>query len=367
MRIGVLGGGQLGRMIALAGIPRGHTFRFLDPNPEACAGEVGELVAGPFEPGDHLDRFAAGLDVVTYEFENVPTVLVELLLARGLDVRPGVDSLKFAQDRLLERGLFADLGIETPRFKQIDSVKDLAAGIAEIGSDAILKTRRDGYDGKGQVRISADTDPASAYAEIKDAPAILDERVSFDRELSIVASRGIDGTIAFYPLAQNRHHKGILRTTIAPAPDVSMDVKRSAEDAAAALLERLNHVGTIALEFFDVGGKLLANEFAPRVHNTGHWTIEGAYPSQFENHVRCVAGEKPVMSRVHGAFAMVNIVGEHPKPGAFDTIPDAALHLYGKTERAGRKLGHVTVHGMTASRLEDLMERVEAQSPIVLG
>jgi len=375
--IGVLGGGQLGRMLATAGAHKGHRFRFLDSDPHACAQHEGELIVGPFDPGAHLDRFADGLDAVTYEFERVPAAVVEHLQRRGLTVRPGPESLRVAQDRLAERTVLRELGIDTPRFASVESAGDLRTALerVETGGGAILKARLSGYDGKGQATLEPTArggdadhlrDARSAFHALGGAPAILDERVAFDRELSIVAARSVSGSVVFFPLSENRHERGILRTTVAPAPGVSSEVVRTARDAAAALMERLDHVGVLALEFFQTGRRLLANEFAPRVHNSGHWSIEGASPSQFEAHLACVLGETPPAPRVDRAWAMVNVIGVPPDHGAFDDVPGASVHLYGKTSRPGRKLGHVTAPADTPQGARELATRLESVAPFVL-
>lgn len=376
--IGVLGGGQLGRMLARAGARDGHRFRFLDADPGACAQHEGELIVGPFEPGPQLDRFADGLDAVTYEFERVPAAVVEHLHRRGLIVRPGPASLRAAQDRLAERSLLRELGVDTPRFASVEAEDNLPRALLEVdaaGRGAILKARVSGYDGKGQAVLEpdrAETDraardrAAAAFRELGGSPAILDERAPFDRELSIVAARAATGSIVSFPLAENRHERGILRTTVAPAPEVPPELERTAREAGAALLERLDHIGVLALEFFQVGGRLLANEFAPRVHNSGHWTIEGATPSQFEAHLACVLGREPPPPTTDRAWAMANIIGADPEPGAFDGVPGASVHLYGKSPRPGRKLGHVTAPADSPRRARELASRLASAAPFVL-
>ncbi len=315
MIVGVIGGGQLGRMLGLAGIPLGLSFRFLDPSPEAPAAEVGELLVGEYDDPELLDRLADGAAAVTYEFENVPVAS-----ARRVGAVPASVALEASQDRLVEKQLFRRLGIPTPRID--DEVETFPA---------ILKTRRLGYDGKGQrlVETWQGSDPGH----------VLEERVPFDRELSLLAVRGADGDTRFYPLVENVHEGGILRTSRAPAADAP---QAEAEAYAVELLDELGYVGVLALELFDVGGRLLANEFAPRVHNTGHWTIEGAATSQFENHLRAVLG-LPLGSTESRPSFLVNLIGTVPSPEDVLRIPGAHLHLYGKEAREGRKLGHVTL------------------------
>jgi 5-(carboxyamino)imidazole ribonucleotide synthase len=313
--VGVVGGGQLGRMLALAGIPLGLSFRFLDPAADAPAGEVGELLVGAYDDPALLDRLADGAAVVTYEFENVP---VEA--ARRVGAVPGARALEAAQDRLVEKQLFRRLGIPTARID--DEVETFPA---------ILKTRRLGYDGKGQRLV--ETRPGS------DPGQVLEERVPFDRELSLLAVRGRDGDTRFYPLVENVHGDGILRSSRVPAADAP---QAQAEEYGTRLLDELGYVGVLALELFDVGGELLANELAPRVHNTGHWTIEGAVTSQFENHLRAILG-LPLGSTASRPSLLLNLIGDTPEPEQVLAVPGAHLHLYGKEPRPGRKLGHVTL------------------------
>ena len=315
MTVGVIGGGQLGRMLALAGIPLGLSFRFLDPSPDAPAGEVGELLVGAYDDPALLDRLAGGAAAVTYEFENVP-----VQAARRVGAVPSATALEHAQDRLVEKRLFRRLGIPTARID--DEVETYPA---------LLKSRALGYDGKGQRLV--ETWPGTVPGHV------LEERVPFDRELSLLAVRGTDGDTRFWPLVENVHEGGILRTSRAPAAGAP---QAEAEEYGRRLLDELGYVGVLALELFDVGGRLLANEFAPRVHNTGHWTIEGAETSQFENHLRAVLGV-PLGPTASRPSAMVNLIGSVPPLDELLRIPGAHVHLYGKEPRAGRKLGHVTL------------------------
>jgi 5-(carboxyamino)imidazole ribonucleotide synthase len=312
-----IGGGQLGRMLGLAGLPLGLRFRFLDPAPGACAGAVGELVVAEYGDPAGLERLAEGADVVTYEFENVP---VEA--AARVGAVPGVAALEHGQDRLREKELFRSLGIGTARF----------GGLDETGLPALVKTRRLGYDGKGQRRVEAVEPLADGE--------LAEEHVAFDRELSIVGVRGRDGETRFWPVAENVHREGILRVTRAPAPDAPQD---EAEAICTALLDALGYVGVLAVELFDVGGTLLANEFAPRVHNTGHWTIDGAATSQFENLLRAILGLPLGSTAARVSCVMVNLIGAVPALGDVVALPGARVHLYGKEPRAGRKVGHVTL------------------------
>ena len=343
MRIGVLGGGQLGRMLALAGIPLGHEFVFVEPGGEAVRG-VGELIRASADDRAALDQLTNTVDVVTYEFENVPVSAARTVAAR-LPVFPPPEALAVSQDRIVEKTFFRELGIPTPRFVPVESRADLDKAIATLGFPAVLKTRRFGYDGKGQRVLRVPADIGTGWAALAGAPLILEAFVPFTRELSIVAVRAPDGSEAFYPLVENHHRDGILRSTFAPAPGLTPTLQALAETHVRSVFERLRYVGVLAIELFQVGDDLLANEVAPRVHNSGHWTIDGAATSQFENHVRAIVGWSLGPTTVRGAVAMVNLIGRAPDPAAVVAIPHARLHLYGKTPKPGRKVGHVTIVG----------------------
>jgi 5-(carboxyamino)imidazole ribonucleotide synthase len=314
--VACLGGGQLGRMLALAGLPLGLGFRFLDPASDACAGEVGELLVGSFDDDALLDRLADGAAVVTYEFENVPVAA-----ARRVGAIPAVRALEEGQDRLREKQLFRRLGIPTARF----------GGLGETGLPAVVKGRRLGYDGKGQRLVES--------AETLGDGEVAEQLVAFSRELSLVAVRGRGGEVAFYPLAENVHREGILRVSRAPAVCATEGL---AQDYARRLMEELDYVGVLALELFEVDGVLLANEFAPRVHNTGHWTIDGATTSQFENHLRAILGLPLGATEALGRAAMINLVGAVPPLERLLALPGVHVHLYGKDGKPGRKIGHLT-------------------------
>src|SRR6476646_11691650 len=272
-------------MMALAGHPLGITCTVLDPAADACAGAVVELIVGAYDSADGLDRLAQASDVVTFEFESVPAASAERL-AGHVAVLPPPGALEVAQDRLAEKRLFAELGSETAPSRAIGSQAELDAGALP----GVRKTRRRGYDGKGQRVMREAGDSEGAFAALGEVPLILEGLVEFDRELSIVAARAADGDVACYPLVENHHREGILRITHAPAPETTAALQELAEHYALLVLERLEYVGVLALELFQVGNRLLANEMAPRVHNSGHWTIEGAETSQFENHLRAVCG-----------------------------------------------------------------------------
>ena len=350
--VGILGGGQLGRMLALAGLPLGLRFRFLDPNPAAPAAAAGELIVGGFDDVAALDRFADGLDVATYEFENVPVESARRLASR-VRVVPPPTALEAAQDRLIEKTFFEEAGLPTAPFMDVPDEAALAHAAARIGFPAVLKTRRLGYDGKGQAVVRDRAALETAWRAMAPQPMILERFIPFERELSIVAVRGAGGSCAFYPLAENVHAGGILRESRAPAPALTDDVQEHAETRARAVMERLDYTGVLAIEFFQHHGLLLANEFAPRVHNTGHWTIDGAFTSQFENHLRAILGLPlgPVTARCHAV--MLNLIGSAPAAEAIlRAAPGARVHLYDKAPRPGRKIGHVTLLGAGAAEAD---------------
>jgi 5-(carboxyamino)imidazole ribonucleotide synthase len=371
--IGILGGGQLGYMLALAGYPLGLHFRFLDPSPEAPVGRIATRITAEFTDRKALKKFAAGLELVTYEFENVP-VETARFLAGQVPVLPPPAALEAAQDRLNEKHLFQKLGIATTEFAAVAGRDALDDAVRQIGLPAILKTCRMGYDGKGQWILRSAEDVSKAKSELsglsvasgksknnKDAEQaafVLERLIPFTRELSVLAVRGRTGETAVYPLVENHHRGGILRLSLAPAPQLSRAVQEAAEDAARRVFDALQYVGVLAIEFFEHEGRLLANEMAPRVHNSGHWTIEGAVTSQFENHLRAVTGMPLGSTSALGCSAMLNLIGDVPDSAEVLAVRDAHLHLYGKTARAGRKLGHVTLRAgspeQLASRLAEL-------------
>ncbi|HVF90584.1 MAG TPA: 5-(carboxyamino)imidazole ribonucleotide synthase [Blastocatellia bacterium] len=342
MIVGLLGGGQLGRMLALAGYPLGFDFRVLDHSSDAPAGRLAELVVADFDDREALARFASGLDVVTYEFENVPVETVRFL-SESVEVYPPPEALEAAQDRLTEKRFFQKLGIPTPPFAPVDTRDDLDFALHRIGFPAILKTRRFGYDGKGQFVLRAEEDARRAWQALAGRALLLEGFVRFDREISILASRSRQGETAFYSPVENHHEKGMLRLSLAPAPNLTPSLKEQGEDYALRVLNALKYVGVLAVEFFELEGQLYANEMAPRVHNSGHWTIEGAEISQFENHLRAIAGLPLGRAETLGYSAMVNLIGELPDLASLASIPGAHIHLYGKAPRPDRKLGHVTL------------------------
>lgn len=355
MTIGILGGGQLGYMLALAGYPLGLHFRFLDPSPEAPVGRIAHRVTSEYVDESALEKFAHGLEVVTYEFENVP-VEAARFLAERVPVYPPAEALEDAQDRLREKTLFRRLGIPTTDFAAVSNREEFDRAVKEIGIPSILKTTRLGYDGKGQSLLRTKEDVESVRRELPAVPLILEKFVPFTRELSILGVRSVNGETAFYPLIENHHRDGILRLSLAPAPDLSPALQRGAEEAARSVLETLNYAGVLCIEFFEVGGKLLANEMAPRVHNSGHWSIEGSVTSQFENHLRGILGLPLGSTAAIGHSAMFNLIGELPEPASVLKVPNAHLHLYGKVARAGRKLGHVTTRAETFEKLQQRLK-----------
>jgi 5-(carboxyamino)imidazole ribonucleotide synthase len=357
MNVGVLGGGQLGRMLALAGYPLGLRFRFLDPAPESPVEELADLVVGRFDDLEVLGRFPAGLDVVTYEFENVP-VEAARHLAHALPVFPPVRALEVSQDRLAEKTLFASLGLTPAPFAPVDSRADLDAAVETIGLPAVLKTRRLGYDGKGQQVLARAADVEPAWRRLGGVPLLLEGFVAFDREVSQLGVRGRDGAVALYPLVENHHRDGVLRRSIAPAPDTSPAVRQQAGDAVRRVMAELDYVGVLAVEFFQKGEALVANEMAPRVHNSGHWSIEGARTSQFENHVRAVVGWPLGPAEAVAHSGMINLLGRLPEPAAVLAVPGAHLHVYGKKPRPGRKVGHITLWAETAEQVREGIGRL---------
>lgn len=362
----VLGGGQLARMLALAGAPLGLRTRVLDPSPASVAGHVAELIVAPYDDEDALRRLADGADVCTFEFENVPVAATEWLTEHA-NVRPHPRALAVGQDRLAEKKLFRQLGIGVADFRAAATRAELHAAVTAVGAPCVVKTRRLGYDGRGQVRLqpgdglSAAVD--AAWADLTqgyDQGLIVEAMVPFDRELSVIAVRNTRGEIACYPLTENEHAGGILRRSRAPAPNLTADVQTNAADFATTLLSELDYVGVLAVELFDVGGTLLANEMAPRVHNSGHWTIEGSLCSQFENHLRAVHG-MPLGSTAMqegGHATMINLIGELPAREHVLSLPGAHLHDYGKSPRKNRKLGHVTVVGQQRDDVDAVAARV---------
>jgi len=351
MRIGILGAGQLGRMLALDGYPLGQRFTLYDPSGNPSAG-VGDVI--PDREGFRLKEFLDSVDCVTYEFEHLPFPMVEKI-GKHKPVYPPAGALRVCQNRALEKELFRSLGIPTATFRVVNSAQELEDAARELGCPVVAKSVTEGYDGKGQSVLKAPEDAASAWADIAHRQLIVEAFVPFRRELSIIAVRGIDGETAFYPMAENVHKDGILRYSIAPAPEIDSDNQTRAEDMIRLLLNELEYVGTLALELFETEDALLANEMAPRVHNSGHWTQEGAVTSQFENHIRAISGLPLGDTAALNPTCMINLIGKTGDIKKILKLPYTHLHLYDKNERAGRKLGHINI---CADSYEELNWRV---------
>ena len=339
MKIGIVGAGQLGRMMALAGYPLGFDFLFLDKDAGTPGGQVAPLLAGALDDRGLLGQLMQRCEVVTFDWENIPVASLENLPGSAR-ISPPLRALAAAQDRLTEKRSFELLGIPTTRYAAVDSRETLALAVQTIGLPGVLKTRRLGYDGKGQFVLRKPADLDRAWEALGKAPLLYENLVPFDAEVSVIAVRGQDGAVGFYPLNLNVHREGILRLTRAPYGNVALT--RQAQRAARRLLEHFQYVGVLTIEFFVKRGKLIANEMAPRVHNSGHWTIEGAETSQFENHVRAVAGLPLGPTRPRGHAVMLNLIGRMPEARRALVLPGVHLHAYGKTPRPGRKLGHLT-------------------------
>ena len=364
--MGVLGGGQLGRMLALAGYQLGVEFRFFDPSSGAPVGQIGELIAADYGDRAALEQFLKGVDVVTYEFESIPLSTVEFVAER-VKVFPPVEALEIAQDRLLEKKLFEHLGIPTPPFAPVESLEDLRKAASRIGLPIVLKTRKMGYDGKGQAVIRDDSALESAWKRLGGVPLLVEKYVSFEHELSVIGVRDPNGREVFYPPVENVHGDGILRRSTVPAPHVTPETGALAIEYSRRLLDKLEYVGVLALELFSVDGTLLANEMAPRVHNSGHWTIEGAETSQFENHLRAVLSLPLGATSLRGASVMLNIIGHIPSREKILAVEGAHLHLYGKAPTEKRKVGHVTLVGRSLADLERPAAVLEALVAQVAG
>lgn len=356
MKIGILGAGQLARMIALAGYPLGLQFIFLDPAVDACANPLGEHLRGDYNDRRLLAELAERADVVTYEFENVPAEVAEFLSAQTR-VYPPAKALAVAQDRLLEKNFFQELGIPTPAYAPVHSLLELRQAIDTIGYPAILKSRTQGYDGKGQSVLRSADDLAPAWQSLDGVAAIVEAFVPFKREVSIIGVRNPSGEKIFYPLSENYHRGGIIRTAECKADD---PMQHQAQAYADKLMAELDYVGVLALELFDVDGALIANEFAPRVHNSGHWSIEGSQTSQFENHLRAILNWPLGSTAPVGRAAMVNFIGGLPPTEEVLTIANAHLHLYGKEPRKGRKIGHATALSDESEQFQTTLDKLLA-------
>lgn len=337
--IGVIGAGQLGQMLALAGISLGLRFTFLDPSAQAPAGRLGRHIQAEYDDELALEQLAVECDVITLEFENVPVSAVASV-ERHNQIHPGERPLSVAQDRVHEKQYFESLGIPVAQHHAIDSYEELLSAVADLGYPCILKTRRLGYDGKGQAVIRSSGDLESAWEAIRGNPSILEQMIPFTREVSIISVRSTRGEVAFYPVSENQHRSGILHRTEIHTDDPA---QAKAEEYARHVLEGLDYVGVLAIEFFEHEGRLIANEMAPRVHNSGHWSQNGAVTSQFENHLRAVLGWPLGSTACTGYGIMLNLVGNMVPRAPILALPGVHLHDYGKEPRAGRKLGHINI------------------------
>lgn len=357
MVIGIIGGGQLAKMLILAGYPMGQEFIVLDPSSEAAGGRVAPQITGEYDDEIKLLELAEKVDLVTFDFENVPAAAIKKL-QQSVPVYPPVKALSVAQDRLLEKNLFKKLNIATPTFADIPNIQSLYTAVQMLGLPAILKTRRMGYDGKGQFLLRNLNEIEAAWKTIAGQAAILETFIPFDFEVSLLSVRNRSGETAFYPLVHNTHKNGILNISIAPFHDI--DLQRQAETQVIALLQELNYVGVLAVEFFVKNKQLIANEMAPRVHNSGHWTIEGAGVSQFENHLRAIMDLPLGTTDVQGYAAMINFISRIPPAEDILKIPGCHFHSYGKTPRPGRKLGHATLRAADKDVLNQKIQMIQA-------
>lgn len=340
--IGILGGGQLGRMLSVAASRLGFRTHIFDPSVQPPAGDVAHMVTtAPYEHNDALYAFATTVDAVTYEFENIPTLTLDAL-EDHVPIRPGREALRVSQDRLVEKDFLTGLGLKTAPFADVPDIDALTAALADIGTPAILKTRRFGYDGKGQARIMDATGAEAALAEMNGAPAILEGFVDFSHEVSVIAARGLDGAVACFDPGENVHKDGILHTTTVPAR-LSASQRTDAVLLAANILNALDYVGVLGVELFVTPRGLIVNEIAPRVHNSGHWTQNGCVVDQFEQHIRAIAGWPLGDGQRHSDVVMENLIGDDvDRVPALAAEAGTAVHLYGKAEaRPGRKMGHV--------------------------
>jgi 5-(carboxyamino)imidazole ribonucleotide synthase len=358
MTVGIVGAGQLGRMLALAGYPLGLDFLFLDPTSEAPAGQVAPQICGEFTNAKLLSRLAKNTEVLTFDWENISVDALRKL-PKSTRICPPINALAAAQDRVEEKELFERLRIPTTRWAAVDSHAQLTRAVANIGLPGVLKTRRLGYDGKGQFVLRKPADVQAAWDALGKAPLLYEELVPFDYEVSVIGARSTRGEVVIYPLNGNVHSEGILRLTRAPYGTPALQ-----RLAARHLRRALNHFrysGILTIEFFVRRGRLIANEMAPRVHNSGHWTIEGAETSQFENHLRAILGLPLGATRARGHCAMINLIGLMPERTAILREDGVHLHDYGKSPRPGRKLGHLTLMDRSAPARDRRARRLLAR------
>lgn len=360
MKIGIIGGGQLAQMLAQAGEKHNMQFAFLAPEEHACAADYGRHLQYPYDSQEAKDILNEWADVITYEFESIPVSLIKAFEAKK-SVHPSSLALEITSDRLKEKTILNNLGIDTAIYSTVDSLEDLQRAITKTGLPAILKTRRDGYDGKGQVVIRNEEQLEEAIDKVKGVPCILESMVNFDREISIIAARNVKGDITVYPLAQNDHREGILRLSQSLIHDPMQD---KAAELIKKVMDEINYVGVMAIELFDVQGTLIANEFSPRVHNSGHWSMDGASISQFENHLLAITNQTLAPVQLIANTAMVNLIGEMPDIEEIKKIPNTTIYDYGKEPRKGRKLGHINITAQGLSH-QQFMENVRQVLAIV--
>lgn len=361
MKIGIIGGGQLAQMLALAAYPLGIEVQCYESKMDCPASRVAQVILGEFTDFEALLNFASQVDVLTYEFENIPLTSLEYIhnQKQDLPIYPNIKALQIAQDRWNEKQFFEKLGIPTTQYMAVDSFMALQFAIEKIELPVVFKTRTLGYDGKGQCIIRTKPDIEKAWQMLEaNQSFIVENLVDFECEVSSIAVRSIDGSIVFYPLTENRHENGILRLSELSAAGTR--IERLAQEYMEKILEELNYVGVLAVEFFQKHGQLFANEMAPRVHNSGHWTIEGAHISQFENHIRAISGLPLGSTATKGKTAMVNFIGNIPNATEILKIPEVHYHHYGKQPQPGRKLGHATLclqdEALYAERLKQLIQ-----------
>lgn len=355
MKVGILGAGQLARMLALAGIPRGIEFVFYDPNPESCAAQLGDFICAEYEDGKELNHFASQVDVVSIESENIPVETLEYL-EEYVSVHPSSDAVSTSQDRLLEKNLFTQLKIPTPEFYAIDSAEQLEQVAQQHGDTFVIKTRRFGYDGKGQAILTKPEQANKIWHDLGAHSLIAEQFMNFTREVSLISVRSQQGDVRYYPLVQNLHQNGILVKSQTRLNDALQSL---AESHAEKILSELNYVGVLVFEFFVCDEILVANEIAPRVHNSGHWSIEGAATSQFENHLRAILDIPLGSTNALSDCTMYNLVGSMPDSRKIMSLDNARLHDYGKSPREGRKLGHITLCDPTPENLSAVESIIE--------
>lgn len=354
--VGIVGAGQLGRMMALAGTPLGINFVFLDANADAPAARLGEMVIGRFDDLAALEALASRVDVVTFDVENVPAKVLKKI-GEHTPVWPSADALDTAQDRLSEKTLFTELGIPTPSFVAASTEQELMDAAIDCGFPCVVKTRRMGYDGRGQRFLHSVDDVSTAWNSLNSDALIVESFVHFDREVSIIVARNRHGDVVHYPLASNSHRNGILHVSEAPWHD-ERDTAL-AQNYAAKLLSHFDYCGVLTIELFSTKDGLLVNEIAPRVHNSGHWTIEGAETSQFENHLRAILNWQLGSTAPRGHSAMINFLGRMPDANTCYAVPGMHFHSYGKSNRPSRKVGHGTINATTPEAVSEAVSQFE--------